>query len=53
MIPEGQSEATLELAAAPDVAAGKVELVAVATAKIKDREISLESDPVALEITRP
>jgi hypothetical protein len=52
-VPEGQNEATLELAAAADVAAGTATLAVTASAKIKDRMISLESDPVNLEITRP
>ncbi|HEY4313496.1 MAG TPA: PPC domain-containing protein [Pirellulales bacterium] len=52
-VPEGQSEATLELVATAEVVAGKAELALVASAKVKDRAITIESDPVNLEITRP
>ncbi|MBI2825456.1 MAG: PPC domain-containing protein [Planctomycetia bacterium] len=52
-VPEGQNEAAIELSAAGDMAAGKVEIAATATMKVKDRAVSLESDPVSLEITRP
>jgi len=42
----------LELSAAADAAAGMVELTVVAVARIKDRDISLESEPVNLVVTR-
>ncbi len=53
IVPEGASEATLELTAAADVPAGKAELAAIASAKVKERAITVESDVAALEITRP
>lgn len=52
-VPEGQNDVALELAAAADAYAGKAALALTATTKVKDRAISLESDPVTLEITRP
>lgn len=51
-IPEGQSEASVELSAAADVAAGPTALAVSGTLKVKDRTVNLESDPVNIEITK-
>lgn len=52
-VPEGQSEANFELVAAADVAPGKTELAAVASAQVKERAITIESDIVNLDIVKP
>ncbi len=52
-VAEGQNEAAVELAATPEVAAGKIELTATATAKVKDRAVAIESEVASLEINKP
>jgi len=51
-LPEGQSEATVELTATADVPAGPTTLSVSGSLKVKDRTVSLESGPVQLEITK-
>ncbi|HEY2841977.1 MAG TPA: PPC domain-containing protein [Pirellulales bacterium] len=51
-IPEGQSEASVELSAAADVAAGPTALAVSGSLKVKDRTVNLESEPVNIEITK-
>ena len=52
-IAEGKNEGTIELAAAADALPGKTLLAATATASVKDRAVTVDSEPMALEINKP
>lgn len=52
-IAEGQNEAAIELAAAADAVPGKTLVAATATATVKDRAVTVASEPAALEINKP
>ena len=50
---EGKNEIEVELVAAADAALGPIDVVAVATTKIKDQELVVESPAVAVEVAKP
>ena len=52
-IAEGQNEAELEVSVEAGARPGTVPAVLVATAKIRDQEITVASEPIVLEIVRP
>lgn len=52
-IPEGQNEVQIDVMAAADAPLGESKLVAVATSKVKDKLIAIESAPVALQVAMP
>ncbi|MEX0713938.1 MAG: PPC domain-containing protein [Pirellulales bacterium] len=52
-IAEGQNEVEIDLAAAADAAVGPAGLTVVATTKINDKPFTVESPPVAFEISMP
>ena len=52
-IPADQNEATIELTAAADVAAGKHPLVVHAATTYQGQQVKADSQPIELEITKP
>lgn len=52
-IAEGKNEGAFELAAAANALPGKTLLAATATASVKDRAVTVDSEPMALEINKP
>jgi hypothetical protein len=52
-IPDGQNEVTIDLTAAADARLGEAGITAVATAKIKEKLVAVESLPAALRVAMP
>jgi hypothetical protein len=52
-IPEGQNEVQIDATAAADAPLGECKLVAVATSKVKEKLVAIESAPVALQVAMP
>lgn len=52
-IPEGQNEVEVDVTAAADAPLGESKLIAVATSKVKEKLIAIESAPVALQVAMP
>ena len=52
-IPEGQNEVQIDVTAAADAPLGESKLIAVATSKVKEKLVAVESAPVALEVAMP
>ncbi|HVX12497.1 MAG TPA: PPC domain-containing protein [Pirellulales bacterium] len=52
-IPEGQTEVQIDATAAADAPLGECKLVAVATTKVKEKLVAIESAPVALQVAMP
>ncbi|MGH7136576.1 MAG: hypothetical protein ACREHD_12610 [Pirellulales bacterium] len=52
-IPEGQNEVQIDVTAAADAPLGECKLVAVATSKVKEKLVAVESAPVALQVAMP
>lgn len=52
-IPEGQNEVQIDVTAAADAPLGESKVVAVATSKVKEKLVAVESAPVALQVAMP
>ena len=52
-IPEGQNEVQIDVTAAADAPLGESKLIAVATSKVKEKLVAVESAPVALQVAMP
>jgi hypothetical protein len=52
-IPEGQNEVEIDVTAAADAPLGESKLIAVATSKVKEKMVAIESAPVALQVAMP
>ncbi|HVA51843.1 MAG TPA: PPC domain-containing protein [Pirellulales bacterium] len=52
-IPEGQTEVQIDVTAAADMPLGECKVVAVATSKVKDKLVAVESAPVVLQVAMP
>lgn len=52
-IPDGQNEVTVDLTAAVDARAGEAAISAVATAKVKEKTVTIESVPAMLVVAAP
>jgi hypothetical protein len=52
-IPEGQNEVQIDVTAAADAPLGESKVVAVATTKVKEKLVAVESAPTALQVAMP
>jgi hypothetical protein len=52
-IPEGQNEVQIDVTAAADAPLGESKVVAVATTKVKEKLVAIESAPTALQVAMP
>jgi hypothetical protein len=52
-IPDGQNEVLVDVTAAADARLGEAVITAVATAKVKEKTVTIESVPATLAVAMP